>query len=147
MFDSLLQALRLDRLEQVVDGAGFERAQRMLVVGGDEHDGRTQAFRQLRDQREAVALGHFDVEENQVGCVFVHQFHGIGHVRSGADHLDVGDCTEQSPQAVAGEFDIVDDQATQGRGHAISGGGEGRRTRTSKPPAARAWACNSALPA
>ena len=36
--DRDLQALRLGRLEHVVDGAALERFHRVLVVGGDEHD-------------------------------------------------------------------------------------------------------------
>ena len=38
--DGLLQARFADRLQQVVDGAGFERLNGVLVEGGDDHDDR-----------------------------------------------------------------------------------------------------------
>ena len=43
--DRLLQARFGDRLEQVVDGSGFERLKGMLVEGSHDHDDRARAAR------------------------------------------------------------------------------------------------------
>src|SRR6185369_3110336 len=39
---SLLKTFRIDRLEKVIERVDFKGANRMLVEGGDKHDGRRQ---------------------------------------------------------------------------------------------------------
>ena len=51
------------RLDEVVERVDLERAQRVLVVRGREDDHR--AGRQAARDREAVDLGHRDVEEHR----------------------------------------------------------------------------------
>ena len=52
--------------EQVVEGSGLEGAQGVPVVGGDEDDGRRNITAEKFKHVEAVALGHLDVEEEEV---------------------------------------------------------------------------------
>ena len=62
--ERLLEPLGAERLQQVVDRVHLERAQRVLVVGGDEDD-RQVAPEQL-EHLEAVELRHLHVEQHQV---------------------------------------------------------------------------------
>ena len=59
------QTLGAERLQQVVDGVHVEGAQRVLIVGGDEHHGDVAAD-QL-EHLEPVELRHLHVEQQQVG--------------------------------------------------------------------------------
>ena len=72
--DSLLGALEgefeacvVEWLEEIVERSGFEGAQGVLVVGGDEDDGGRDIVAEQFEHVEAVALGHLNVEEEQVG--------------------------------------------------------------------------------
>jgi hypothetical protein len=68
-FDGRRQAIRLHRLEEVVDGTGLECLHRVLVVGGDEDDVTLAA-----DQRcdiESAATRHANVEECHLRRVHV----------------------------------------------------------------------------
>ena len=64
-------ALRFRRLQQIVDGAMLEGADRVLVVGGDEHDVHLSGERFGR--LDAIQSGHLDVEEDDVRLLALHE--------------------------------------------------------------------------
>ena len=61
-----LEARVVERLQQVVSGAHFEGFQRILIVGGDEHDERQGLRVERARQREPRHGVHLDVEEQQL---------------------------------------------------------------------------------
>ena len=79
-----LEPLVAERLEEISDGLRLERAQRVLVVGGDEDDFRHRHVWRIAHEggkhAEAVELRHLDVEE--------HQLHGSAVAGAGADGLE-----------------------------------------------------------
>ncbi len=65
----LIEALLVNRLQQIIDRANLERVDRVLVECGDEDHRRNRLLTYLRDHVEAVHLRHLDVEKNQIGFV------------------------------------------------------------------------------
>ncbi len=65
--ERFVEALAVERLEQVVEGVDVERAQRVVIEGGDEDDERHPRRADGFDDVEAGGAGHLDVEEHQVG--------------------------------------------------------------------------------
>ena len=68
----LRQSRGLYGLEHIVHGAGFKRCQRVLVVGGDKHDGRQRAVigpvvHHLGGGFEPALARHADVEKQYIG--------------------------------------------------------------------------------
>ena len=59
-----LQLIGFNGFEQVVDGVGFEGAQRVLVVGGGEDDEGLDV--EAGEQFETVEARHLDVEEEHI---------------------------------------------------------------------------------
>src|SRR5207248_6832058 len=66
-FERALEALLVDRLEEVIERLDVERADRVFVVRGDEDDHRHRLDPDLLDDVEAAEAGHLDVEEDEVG--------------------------------------------------------------------------------
>ena len=81
-------ALGGGRLQQVVDGALVERRDRVLVVGGDEHD--VAGAGQLARDLEAGAHRHPDVEKRDVGVVHARQHQRFVAVGRLGDDLELG---------------------------------------------------------
>jgi hypothetical protein len=81
--DRDLQALRLGRFQHVVDGAALEGLDRVLVVGGDEHD--LAGVADVARRFHAGLARHADVEEGQVGLQGGNQLHGFVAVLGFAD--------------------------------------------------------------
>ena len=72
--DRRLQALGPHRLDQVVDRRGFERRQRVGIVGGAEHHRRARLERgEMARGLQPVDAGHGDVQQHQVGVVLGHR--------------------------------------------------------------------------
>src|SRR6266480_2528398 len=61
------ESLVVEGLEQIEQRVDLERPEGVLVVGGDEDHHRELRRVEPTEQREAVHLGHLDVEEQQVG--------------------------------------------------------------------------------
>jgi hypothetical protein len=64
---SPVEACIVEWLEQIVERAGFEGTQRILVMRGHENDDVRQVRAQQLEHVEARAFGHLHVEEHQVG--------------------------------------------------------------------------------
>ena len=99
------QARHLDRLQHVVDGAGLEGLDRMLVVGGHEDHVRLAA--ELAGDVEPGELGHLDVEEHDRGRLGFDELKGTDAVAGDPHDLQVGpQCGERILQ-LGGEHRLV----------------------------------------
>jgi hypothetical protein len=114
----------------------------VVVEGGDEHHLRAapapprgRAF----EQREAVATGHLDVEQQQVDRVRGEEGDGRVGVGAVADDLDVGLVGEQPPQPPPGDRLVVDDEGANLAVHV----GTSLGTASASAVGAGAWASTS----
>ena len=103
-FHRLAQARIVDGFQHIIGGRVLEGGQRIVVVGGDEHDLRKRrAVRpvvpllgQLFGRFQARLARHLDVQEQDVGAqgqALLQRFHAIG---AGGDDI------ERRPQAAKG---------------------------------------------
>jgi hypothetical protein len=111
-------------LHEVVHRVELERAHGVLVVGGDEDDGRQ--VRVARGQREAVEAGELDVEHHQIGG----ELGDAGERGIGVDRLagdgDAIDRGEHANQAAPRRVLVVDDEDL----HAVAASRSGSSRRT-----------------
>lgn len=115
--ESLPEPKPIEGLQQIVDRFDLESPDRVLVVRRDEHDGGQVVVRQLLDDREAVHSRHLDVEEDDVGMVLPDSFDRFGSIGGLADDTDGLGLGKESPELVARQPLVVDDQDAQlGRG-------------------------------
>ena len=130
------QALRAERLQQVVDRVHLKGLDRVLVVGGDE-DHRCLAADQLENV-EAIEFRHLDVEEEQIGLLFGDGLHRLEAVAALGNHLDIGMLPEQLSQQRPRQLLIVHDDHPQRhfrrRHQAVASLTTGIRTSTRKCP-------------
>ena len=110
--ERVVEALAVERLQQVVERPDLERPQRVLIVGGDEDDERHALGADRLDHLEAVHLRHLHVEEHQVRRVIQDGGDGLLAVAALADDLDVRLGAKQARQPLARERFVVDDQAS-----------------------------------
>ena len=112
--DRLLQALRLDRLQQVVDRVHLERLDRVLVERGHEDDVACQLpLDQPARHLEARQPGHLHVQEHHVGLQALDGSQRLEAVGRLPHHLDVAELAEQEAQLVARQLFVVDDDRSQ----------------------------------
>ena len=104
------EALAVERLEQVVERADLERAQRVLIVGGHEDHERHALAADGFDHLEAVHLRHLHVEEHEIRLVIDDRRDGFFAVAALADDLDVRLARQQPGQPLPRERLIVHDQ-------------------------------------
>ena len=110
------EAIFADGLEEIVEGVHFERADCVLIVGGDEDKARRAAVARIAVGRngahdvEAVGAGHLHIDKDEIGAVlFDGGDRGLGVVGF-ADDFDVGFVAEETEQfATRGSF-VVDDE-------------------------------------
>ena len=97
----LLETIAAERLQQVVDRVHLEGLQRVLVVGGDEHDRRHPIGADLLDDAKAVAHRHLHVEEHQIGMLMLNRADRLLAVGAFADELDVFFLRQQPDDTLA----------------------------------------------
>jgi hypothetical protein len=103
------EAVVVERLEQVVERVHLEGAQRVLVVGGDEHDDRHRARSDRLHHVEAAHLRHVHVQEHDVGPRARHQLLGL-RAGAGPDHGDLRIAGQVELHGLAGQRLVVDDE-------------------------------------
>ena len=104
----------VDRLHQIVDRVGLERAQRVVAIGGDEDEQRRLDLHQPLDHRKAVEARHLDVEEDEVGLVGLDRADRLAPVRAGVDDLDVLVRLEAQLQPLDGQRLVIDQDGADG---------------------------------
>ena len=100
----------LTGFKQVVQRSGFEGADGVLVVGGDDDDDRQGAFRQLADHVETAQNGHFQIQEDQIGPVLGDLAQGVGAVGGLTHDFHVRKRAQFFAQHLARHRFIVHDQ-------------------------------------
>ena len=106
------ETIAAERLEQVIERVHFERAQRVLVVGGDEDDRRHPLGADRVDHAEAVDAGHLDVEEDEVRRLVLDGRDRLRAVAALADDFDVLFLLQQRQHALARDRLVVNDQGS-----------------------------------
>src|SRR6185437_5055749 len=106
----LSKPLRLDRLEEIVDRVDVEGLDGVLVVRGDEDDGRQPIGRDGVEHLEAVEVGHLHVEEYKVGAVLEDRFDRFAASAALTNDRHARHVTEQRANAFPGKGFIVDDE-------------------------------------
>src|SRR5262249_21186784 len=87
--EGLSQARRADRLEQVIQSAGFESVNGMVVESSNEYNCWSVAgFQRVKDV-EAIHVRHLDVEQHQIGLMFFHGAHDRSAVAAFACDFNV----------------------------------------------------------
>ena len=97
-------------LEHVVHRLDLERANRVLVVRGDENDQWLMGRRRLAQRLEAAQPRHLNVEKHQVGFVLGDRRHRRAAAGRLTDNLDVGVRGEQRTHPAARKRLVVDDE-------------------------------------
>lgn len=105
-FDSLPQAFLANGLEQVIRCASLKGAQGVMVVGRHKDDaGRERG--ETAHHFEAIAVGHLDIEEDQVRMSGANQFDGLRSGAGVAGDLDARNLGEFFREHLAGDRLIV----------------------------------------
>ena len=124
-----------DRLEQVVHRAGVEGVDRVLVVGGDEHD-----VRRLADALghfQARQAGHADVEEHHLRLVLQESVPRIVAVFGHQHHLGLGPRRAQHGQQALAHQRFVFRNQDLGHHACLSIGWNGMTISATTPSARR----------
>ncbi len=106
---AVAEALRVERLEKVVEGVHGERLEGVLLVGSDEDDRRQVVGAKRFEHAEAVELGDLDVEEDEVGTERGDPLHGLEPVAALRDHLDLVVLGEQGTDPSPRQRLVVND--------------------------------------
>ncbi len=90
----------------------------VLVEGGGKDDVRDFEFAldEFLEDAEAVEAGHLDVEEDEVGRVFLDEVHGFEAVFALAEEIDFGKGFEKEGEFFTSGFFVVDDDGVDGHG-------------------------------
>src|SRR5690606_1659699 len=131
-----LEALLVERLEQVVDGGQVERADGVLVVRGHEDDGGRVLRADRLDDLDPAQLGHRDVEEDEVRTLAPDELDGGPAIAALADERQAVRALDQRAQPAARGRLVLRQEGTDGRRHAGSLPivRQGMRSRTRVPP-------------
>ena len=105
-------------LEDVVDRPQLERVDRVLLVGGHEHDrGRLLEAREHLGELEAGEAGHLDVEEDRVDLDLLQDPQRLGRRVAGEHLADPAVATEVEGELVEGGPLVVDEEHLAGRSY------------------------------
>ena len=106
------QLIAVDRLDQIVERAGAYRADGVMVVGGGEDHLEVLPARLLQ-QVEPAAVGHLDIEEDQVWGVVADRLDAGGHRVRRVEHPDIGAMAlQQRREGLAAPALVVDDDGS-----------------------------------
>ena len=116
------QPVLFHRLQQIIQRLPAERLDRVLIVGGGQHEIAAAEFllAQLADHAHAVQAGHLHVQKHQVGLQVFDQLHRFEPLRRGGHDLDVGELLELIGEFFGGEFLIVHQRSRRDDGAAVA---------------------------
>jgi hypothetical protein len=109
-----LETIRIDRLDEVVDGAKVVGRDGILGIGGDEADLRFGG--ELFEEGEPRASRHIDIEEDDVGNPPLDEGERLLHAPHRPEHLDLPIRRQEIAEPGARGGFIVDEQR---RGHRL----------------------------
>jgi hypothetical protein len=77
----------------------------VVGIGGEHDDGDIGVLGgQPAGGADAVQDGHVQVEQDRIGLMLGHELQRLLPVRGGANHLDVGEATEQQHKALGARW-------------------------------------------
>jgi hypothetical protein len=117
----------IERLEHVVDRIDLEGVERVILVGGNEHDQRRRPLRQAAQHVETALATHLHIQQHQVGPQIRDHLNGLFAVRAFADDFDVEFFAAQLAQALPGGVFVIDDECANPRLTRLGGMSFGRR--------------------
>ncbi len=89
----------------------------VIEGGGDDDVGDFEfALDEFLEDAEAIEARHLDVEEDEVGGVFLDEVDGFEAVFALADEGDFGEGFEKEGELLAGGFFVVNDDGVDGHG-------------------------------
>ncbi len=97
-------------LSRVVDRAGLERLNGVLIEGGNNDDDRKRVGAELAHHFEAAHHGHLEIEEDEVGFESRDFLERVAAVLGLAGDVDVWKQLELLAQHAAGDGFVIDDQ-------------------------------------
>jgi hypothetical protein len=101
------KAIRIERLEQVVDRLHLERAKRVAVERGDEHDRRRRLPGDRLEDTERVEVRHLDVEKEQLRLERGHLLDRLPSAGACSNDFDLAGFLCQADDAPAGNGFVV----------------------------------------
>lgn len=106
----------VEGFQDVIDGVDVEGLHGVVVEGGGEDDVRHFEFAldEFLEDAEAVEAGHLDIEEDEVGGVFLDEIDGFEAVFALADERDFREGFEKVGELLAGGLLVVDDDGLDG---------------------------------
>jgi hypothetical protein len=113
-FHRLLEARVLHRLQQIVDGAGFERLHRVLVESRHDDDDGHRLTREVAHHLETAHDGHLQVEKDQFRPEFLDLLQRGSAIVRLSDHFHVGKQFESLPEHKPGDRLVIDDKCLHG---------------------------------
>ncbi len=105
--ERLAKAIGIEGLEQVVDRLHLERAKRVAVERGDEHDRRRRLPRDRFEDAERVEIRHLDVEKEQLRLERGHLLDCLASAGARGDDFDLAGFLCQADDAPAGNGFVV----------------------------------------
>jgi len=101
----------VERLENIVDGIHVESLDGVVVESGGEDNVRNfeVAFNEFLEDAEAVETGHLDVEENEIGIVFLDEIDGVEAVFALGQKIDFRKTLEEEREFIARGLFVIDD--------------------------------------
>src|SRR6185369_2570313 len=114
-FQSLLESVTVEGLQQIVERVHLEGFQSILIVGSDEDHGGHSFSADSFDYFKTIHRRHLDVEENEVGTQLANGTNCFVSIRAFANHFNTGIVRQQTLDSSAGEWFIVDDQGSNFR--------------------------------
>jgi hypothetical protein len=108
-FEGEVEACIVEGLEEIVEGSGFEGAKGVLIVGSDEDDGGRDIVAEEFEHVEAVALGHLNVEKEEVGLELADEGGGFDAGAALGQDFDRGVAAQEDGEIASGEGFVVND--------------------------------------
>ena len=119
--ERLLEAVGVDRLQDVVHRVHRKGIHGVLVEGGDEDElSRQVGFDEPPRDLEAGQSRHLHVQKDDVGPEIAGLAQRVEAVRRLADNLDTASLTQQKAQLLSRELLIVDHEGADGRHQAVA---------------------------
>jgi hypothetical protein len=114
------ESLWRHRFVQIIDRPDIERAERVMLERGDEHDARYLLTFDGGDHAKSTQLGHLDVDEEQVGAERRDQVQCIESIFRLTNQLETRRGVHQRADPFPHEWFIVHDDGAKCTGRAQS---------------------------
>src|SRR6267143_3510713 len=108
--NSLGESWRRHRFQEIIEGAGLERVNRVLIEGRDKNNDRQRTRHETFHDSEAIDPRHLDIEQEQVGTELLHGLKSGCPIRALAYGLNPALLAQHAPEPAPGEWFVVNDE-------------------------------------